>query len=230
MAQPKWELPKFESEAKRALELMAKAKISASQIFNDCIQAARDLLGNRPRIQQAISSWTQVTGAVTQASNSIAEVKAPVRYYWEGGAAIAFTGWLDEVQNRNLSEWKDTTSTKIIQALNKSSAAVVTFLDGLADALITLILGLADAIGSGISGWAKRATDPGAMIEAATKALNAFGTSAQKLFSAALTALNSFDEAGNDIQAAATALSNIVEPSTGLSDMGVGDPIPGNRR
>lgn len=229
MAEPKWGLPQFEAEAKRARDLMAKCKIAASAVFEETVQGAREILGNRPRLQQAISAWTQVTGAITQTSNSLAEVRAPVRYYWEGSAAFGFIGWLDDVQNRNISEWKETTSSKMVEALNDASTAVVTFLNGLADALITLINGLLDALGSGIGSFLKKKVDPGAIIEAATKALAAYGTTVQKLLATALEALSSFDTVGNNIQASAAALTNIVEPSTGLSDMGVGDPIPGNK-
>jgi hypothetical protein len=216
----------FEARAAQAQKLMHKAKVAASATFNEFIQGARDLLGDRPKLQEAIRVWGTTAGHIKHAEGSLLATKEHFSY-WTGPAAEGAKTWIGDVKTQAVFFWKTTlggnggASGAVVNALQSASDAVCQFLNGLYDAMITLITGLVDAIGTGISGFLKEAVDPGAIVTAATKAITTFGVTCGKLMSAATSALNAADKSGNDIFIAGGTLPEVREPSGAVTDLGM---------
>lgn len=216
----------FETKVREAREAMAKIKVKANAAFEWFIQGSRDLLGDRPKIEQAVSHWGRATASVTAAERNLSEAWNMTGWYWTGDGATHYMTWLNNVRLQNIVPWKTTigsnggASGAIVTGLNKASEAVVTFLNGLYEALVTLITGLLDAA-SGLAGMIKQAFNPGAVVEAGVKALNAYINTCQKLFATAAEAVKTMTTAGNDIWVAGAALPEIVSPGDGLGDLGL---------
>lgn len=215
----------FEAKVKEARDAMAQLKVTANATFEWFVQGARDLLGDRPKLEQAIAHWGHATASITKAEGRISEAWNETAY-WTGDGADHFKTWLNNVKLQNITPWKTTIGSNgggsgaIVSGLNKASEAVVTFLNGLYEALTTLVSGLLDAV-SGLAGLIKKAFDPGALVEAGVKALNAYIATCQKLFATAADAVKAMTTAGNDIWVAGTALPEIVTPGDGVGDLGM---------
>jgi hypothetical protein len=215
----------FEAQVTKAQNLMHKAKVKASAEFNRFVQGGRDLLGDRPNLQEAIRVWGLTAGHVTHAEGSLLATKEGLGY-WTGDTANSVRTWIGDVKTQSIFFWKTTlggnggASGAIVSSLQGASDAVGQFMNGLYDALVTLVSGLLDAVGTGVAGLLKK-IDPGAIVSAATKALVAFVAMCGKLFSTAITALNSMDKSGNDIFVAGAVLPEVREPSNAVVDLGM---------
>jgi len=220
----KFDQGEFEAKVAEVQRLLAKAKATASAGFNRFIQGARDLLGDRPKLQEAIRVWGMAAGKVKDAEVKLTEVENNF-IYWTGPTATAASGWVGRVQTRNVAAWKTTlggnggSSGAVINSLQSASDAVCQFLNGLYDALVNLVTGLLDAT-SGLTGIIGK-FDPSKVVDAAVKATNAFITTAGKLFTTTVNAINAADKAGNDIWIAGKVLAPVADPGNGVKDLGL---------
>lgn len=226
----------FNALVNQIRQLMRRAKATGTAVVETWIQRARDIIGDRPKIQAAIGQWITATSHLTSAKAQLGAVQR-ASSYWEGPGAQAFgQNYLTPV-TKTLDNWQDTIGStgplpgSFVGTLNKASASVVSALNGLYKAFVQLSADLADAVAQlgslvSVSGGADPVPsininlDPGALAKAAAGAIKAFATAATTVVSTAADMLKETDTAGAEVSAGAAQLEVIAQPGTGLTDLG----------
>lgn len=205
-------------------------------VVNEWIGRAREILGDRPKLQAAIVEWqkagTEVTGVETELGYATSR-----NSFWAGAGADGFETWVMQ-QHSHLERWKVTfgsngaSSGLFVSALGKASAQVGTFLVGLAEAFALLVTGITDALGTAggvisvpVAPAPVVTVNPGAISMAVATAANSFVKAANAVLAAAVAAINTADASGNDIGGAAGTLTEFQLPA-GLLDHQESHPVP----